>query len=182
MSHRSGPSRGTGGAVGPARLSELLAVWRLGLVCFYHDALPYAVLGQYLTGRNSTILIARRGSDLAGFAVLRLARDRGQRTGLIVSLGVDPVHRENGIGRHLLQEAQRWCLRAGAEFLRLEVAQDNVPALALYRSQGYRVVAKLPHYYGAGQDGLRMERPAGARRGLLPFVEPQSNRWYDPPE
>lgn len=147
----------------PARLSELLEVWRLGIACFSESAFPHAVLGQYLTGRDSTILVVRHRSAVAGFAVLRLARDKGRRTGRIVSIGVDPVHRGNGIGRHLLQEAQRWCLRAGAECLRLEVAQDNVTALALYRSQGYRAVATLPHYYGAGRDALCMERPARAR-------------------
>jgi len=149
----------------PARLSELSAVWRLGMTCFSDSALPYAVLGPYLTGRDSTILIVRQQLGVAGFAVLRLARDRGRLMGVIVSLGVDPTHREQGIGRRLLRESCRWCRQAGAERLRLEVAQDNVPALALYRSQGYRAVAILPHYYGVERDGLRMERsvlPRGA--------------------
>lgn len=128
------------------------------MACFSDSALSYAVLGHYLTGRDSTILIVRQQSGVAGFAVLRLARDRGRLMGVIVSLGVDPAHREQGIGRRLLRESCRWCRRAGAERLRLEVAQDNMPALALYRNQGYRALARLPHYYGVGRDGLRMER------------------------
>lgn len=153
--------------LGPARLSELLSVWRLGIACFSDDGLPYAVLGQYLTGRNSTILIVRQGLGLAGFAVLRLARDQGQPIGLIVSLGVAAACRRNGIGRRLLRAAHRWCQQAGAVRMRLDVARDNAGGLALYRGQGYRVVAMLPQYYGVERDGLRMERPIphpGVRR------------------
>ncbi|MBI4573281.1 MAG: GNAT family N-acetyltransferase [candidate division NC10 bacterium] len=158
--HRPRRWHATGSAIRQARLSELSAVWRLGVACFSDDGLSHAVLGHYLTARDSTILVVRRGSALAGFAVLRLARDRGRAIAIIVSIGVDPEHRGNGIGRHLLREAQRWCQQAGAECVQLKVAQDNVVALALYRSHGYRVVGRLPHYYGVGRDGLRMERPA----------------------
>ena len=152
-------SPGEDSAIRPARLSDLSAVWRLGMTCFSDDGLPHAVLGHYLTGRNSTILVVRQGSALAGFAVLRLTRDRGRAMAIIVSLGVDPVHRGNGIGRHLIRGAQCWCQQAGAACVQLTVAEDNVVALALYRSHGYRMVDRLPHYYGMGRDGLRMERP-----------------------
>jgi ribosomal protein S18 acetylase RimI-like enzyme len=87
-------------------------------------------------------------------------QDRYADLGLIVSLGVGAIHRGNGIGRRLLREAHRWCQQARVECMRLKVAQDNTVALALYRSQGYRVVGTLPHYYGVGRDGLRMERRA----------------------
>lgn len=154
-------------AIRPARLSELTAVWQLAVACFSDDALSSAVLGLYLTGRNSTVLVVRNGSGLAGFTVLRVARDQGQPIGLIVSLGVDEACRRNGIGRRLLRAARRWCQQAGAVRMRLDVARDNAGALALYRDQGYRVVGTQPHYYGVGRDGLRMERPTpypGVRR------------------
>jgi ribosomal protein S18 acetylase RimI-like enzyme len=155
---------------GPTHLSDLLAVWRLGVTCFSDDGLPCR-LGVYLTGGHSTVLTVWQRSRLAGFAVLRLERERGRHVGVIVSLGVDPVHRGNGIGRRLLREAHRWCRQAGAERIRLGVARDNGPALALCRSQGYRMVGRLLHYYGVGRDGLRMERSAPPR---------EPGGWYCP--
>lgn len=96
--------------------------------------------------------------------------------GIFVSLGVDPVHRGNGIGRRLLWEAERWCWQAGADCVQLSVAGDNVVALALYRSNSYRVVDRLPDYYGIGRDGLRMERAAPRRCCEGRFVEGQPDR------
>ena len=130
------------------------------MTCFSDERPSYAVLGYYLTGCHSTVLIARHASALAGLAVLRLTWEQGRRIGIIVFLGVNPVHQGNGMGRRLLREAHHWCQQAGARRLRLEVAPENLAALTLYQSHGYRVVDRLPHYYGRGRDGFRMVRPA----------------------
>ncbi len=89
----------------------------------------------------------------------------------------DPAARAGArIGRRLLREAYRWCQQAGAERLQLKVAQDNAVALRLFWSEGYRVVGRLPHHYGVGRDGLRMERPARPQGHTGRFVEARSSR------
>ena len=42
----------------------------------------------------------------------------------------------------------------------LEVRTDNVPALALYRSEGFEVVGTRRRYYASGADAFTMLRPA----------------------
>ena len=169
---RHGPARGSGGAVEPAHLSEILAIWRLSLICFPDDSLPYAILAHYLTNRDSSILVVRQGPSVAGFGTLWMTRDGGCSLGVIVSLGVDPVHRRRGIGRRLLREAYRWCQQAGAERLQLKVAQDNAVALTLFCSEGYRMVGRLPHYYGVGRHALRMERSAQPEGSAVDSLKP----------
>jgi ribosomal-protein-alanine N-acetyltransferase len=76
----------------------------------------------------------------------------------VVTLAVRPDARRHGVGRallrHLLSEAGRRRLR---EVL-LEVRADNEPALALYRSAGFRRVGQRQGYYQDGTDGWVLRR------------------------
>lgn len=45
-----------------------------------------------------------------------------------------------------------------ALFIRLEVADDNLGALNLYKSLGYEPIRRLHHYYEDGHDGIRLEK------------------------
>jgi len=76
------------------------------------------------------------------------------------------------IGRRLLREAHRWCLQAGAERLQPKAAQDNAVALTLFCSEGYRMVGRLPHYYGVGRHALRMERSAQPEGSAVDSLKP----------
>ena len=40
----------------------------------------------------------------------------------------------------------------------LEVRADGVEAIALYRSEGFEVIARRADYYGPGEDALIMRR------------------------
>jgi len=85
----------------------------------------------------------------------------------------DPAARAGaGIGRRLLREAYRWCLQGGGERLQPRATQDNAVALTLYRSEGYRVVGRLPHYYGVGRHPLRMERSAQPQGSAVDSLKP----------
>ncbi|MDP9053116.1 MAG: ribosomal protein S18-alanine N-acetyltransferase [Acidobacteriota bacterium] len=64
----------------------------------------------------------------------------------ILNIAVDPMYRRRGVGAALLDQV---CEEAqGAVFL--EVAESNVPAIALYRKQGWREEGVRPGYYQQG--------------------------------
>lgn len=48
--------------------------------------------------------------------------------------------------------------RAAARDVRLEVDVRNTNALRFYERMGFKTTRKLPDYYGAGLEGLRMTR------------------------
>ncbi len=80
----------------------------------------------------------------------------------IVALGVAPARRRRGMARRLL--ARLIELAVGRRF-HLEVAEDNEPALALYRAAGFVEIGRRPGYYrrtGGAIDGLRLHRPVSA--------------------
>ncbi|MEO8502738.1 MAG: N-acetyltransferase [Acidobacteriota bacterium] len=99
-------------------------------------------------------VLALSAADLAGVLVLS---SRG-RTLRILSLGVHPRFRRQGVGRVLLQQAEAAARSIGLVRIRLEVRADNLGAIALYEAHGYRIEGRLPSYYGEGEDGVRMER------------------------
>lgn len=68
----------------------------------------------------------------------------------ILTLAVAPPARRQGLARRLIEHAVVRALALGAESLFLEVADDNVPALGLYRGFGFEVVGRRRGYYARG--------------------------------
>jgi ribosomal-protein-alanine N-acetyltransferase len=62
---------------------------------------------------------------------------------------VSPAHRRKGIGARLLSEMERLFREKGVKVCRLEVREDNLRALELYRKFGYDEIGKLRNYYGS---------------------------------
>lgn len=80
----------------------------------------------------------------------------------ILTIGVHPAARRQGLARSLLATCYAVLPVMGAEVLLLEVAIDNLPAQALYRAEGFAAVGRRPGYYRRGSvkvDGLIMRRP-----------------------
>ena len=96
-------------------------------------------------------------------ALILLMR-RGSATARIYSVVVDPAARGLGLGRRLVQTAERGARDAGCDAVSLEVREDNAAARALYASLGYAERQRLPGYYDDGGDGLRLRKVLSGRR------------------
>jgi len=93
----------------------------------------------------------------AGFALARHVLDEAE----LLTLVVAPDARQRGMGRDLLEDLMRALREAGIARLLLEVATDNAPARALYRSAGFREDGRRAGYYarpGAAVDAFLMSR------------------------
>ena len=79
----------------------------------------------------------------------------------ILTLGTLPAHRRNGIAGQLLENGFNYLRHNNATCLFLEVGTDNIPALRLYRSNGFVETGRRPNYYNHGtgyEDALMMKR------------------------
>ena len=65
-----------------------------------------------------------------------------RRLAIVDNLVVSRDHRRLGIGRALMQEAQRWAIEQGAAEIELNVFEFNEPAIAFYRSLGYETLRR----------------------------------------
>jgi ribosomal-protein-alanine N-acetyltransferase len=72
----------------------------------------------------------------------------------ILTIAVSEKVGRTGLGWRLMQAALREASERGAETMFLEVEENNVAAVTLYRRLGFLQVARRPAYYAAS-DGTR---------------------------
>ncbi len=88
-----------------------------------------------------------------GYAGLALLGSEAE----VHNIAVRPQSQGGGIGRQLLRQLLSV---AGNRRVLLEVRTDNVPAIALYESEGFSVVGIRRRYYRpSGADAYTMARP-----------------------
>ncbi len=78
-----------------------------------------------------------------GYVLIRRVLDEAE----LLSVGVSPRRRGHGIGRAVVEAGARLAESEGASRLFLEVAEDNLAALGLYRMLGFAEIGKRRDYY-----------------------------------
>jgi [ribosomal protein S18]-alanine N-acetyltransferase len=131
---------------GPADAGVLTT---LHAACF-SQGWDVVAIAQFLTapGCLSLLAAAQEGSIPRGLLIARIATDEAE----LLTLGVAPAHRRQGVARALLLAAMTELRRAGARRLFLEVEDGNEAALGLYQSLGAAAVGRRPRYYAHGAD------------------------------
>ncbi len=82
----------------------------------------------------------------AGFVLVRVAADEAE----ILSVGVRPERRQQGLGRALMAAAAERAFGHGAQTLFLEVSANNAPARTLYGALGFAEAGRRKAYYNEG--------------------------------
>ena len=73
----------------------------------------------------------------------------------VINIAVDKNYQGRGIGKILLQYVID---NTEADKIMLEVKENNVPAIKLYESLGFKQIHVRPNYYEGNVDALIMER------------------------
>lgn len=76
----------------------------------------------------------------------------------ILTVGVAPEYRRQGIARRLLDAASAESARRGAARIFLEVAAENFAARMLYENSGFTEAGHRRDYYGPGADAILLTR------------------------
>ncbi len=74
----------------------------------------------------------------------------------IVNIAVRKDMRRQGIGTLLLQKAEEIAKNKNIPLLVLEVRENNLPAISLYKKHGFSVLRKIEGYYSDGENALLM--------------------------
>jgi [ribosomal protein S18]-alanine N-acetyltransferase len=126
----------------------------------YGEAWTEAQCAGILGMPGTWLLIARRESEPAGFALLRNIAGEVE----LLLIAVRNRYRRQGIARTLLTQATETATAAGAETVHLEVREGN-PAAELYRQAGFEQVGLRCGYYrgrsGKVFDALTFKRYLG---------------------
>ena len=76
----------------------------------------------------------------------------------VLTVGVVPMHRGQGIARELMARITQWAMEEGSIAMMLEVKTDNGEAIALYETLGYAKLNIRKDYFGTGLDALVMRK------------------------
>jgi ribosomal-protein-alanine N-acetyltransferase len=110
-----------------------------------------------LLGQPGVILCG----EVRSFALGRVTLDEAE----VLTLATVPAARRQGLARAALEAMAVSAAEAGAARMFLEVAEDNLPAIGLYRSCGFLQVGRRPGYYvrlsGQKVAALVMEKAFG---------------------
>lgn len=144
-------------ALRPVRSTDLDALARLHAACFPDEAWDSGALATVLamTGTESRVA-SSEAAEICGFLITQCLGEDAE----ILTLGVAPAWRRQGIAHELLADFFARARQAGATRVVLEVAADNAAALALYQSLGFARQGTRPNYYrraaGPAMDAWRL--------------------------
>ncbi len=116
--------------------------------CFDHEAFTKQQIDYLLRDHNTRALIATVNGDIAGFVIAQIEVEENTEYGHIVTINVAPSFRRKGIATRMLLEIESFLKQRSVTEIRLEVREDNNPALKLYQKLGYQTLGKLERYYG----------------------------------
>lgn len=100
------------------------------------------------------------GEDGSEIGLLEWSRRPGSV--LEVHLDVVPSQRRKGVGRRLVEDAERLAVREGCVAITTMMAGDNYKAQRFFQALGF-VLTFVPSYYGTGRN---------AYFGVKPLVKP----------
>lgn len=120
-------------------------------------------------GAMADLLISQGlfGEIATGVAISQIVAGEAE----LFSIALDREVRGRHLAAPLLAAHIARLRRAGAEFLFLEVAEDNAAALALYRGLGFAEIGRRKGYYPA-EDAKAARRDALAMRLDLSHLDP----------
>lgn len=143
--------------VGDASLRDLDRLYDIETECFKEEAFTKAQIAELLRDYNSIGLVARVDGQIVGFVIGMIYVDGRALQGHICTIEVLPNFRRQGIGEKLLQEIEEIFRQKMVKASALEVREDNVPAIELYRKLGYDKIGRLKNYYGSAH-GLYLRK------------------------
>lgn len=139
-------------------VADLDALYKIEQRCFTKEAWSKRQIATFLKASGAVSLTVKTNGEIIGFAIGLVNQYDGMKIGHIVTIDVPPDHRRKGIGMTLLRSIEQEFKNIGVKVSYLEVREDNLAAMRLYRKAGYVEVERLENYYSRGGHGVRLEK------------------------
>ena len=137
-----------------ASIEDLESLIAVDIEAFGKLAYPAFVLRQLFDVHGDCWLVADHAHGLAGYALSAPTLNRD--TGWLLALAVSEDFRGHGYGRQLLLESLKILRGNGIHNLQLTVEPNNIPAMSLYRKEGFEIKEVKKNYLGPGEDRIVM--------------------------
>lgn len=139
-----------------ANSNDLNALLNVEQTCFKFDRLSRRQMKYWIHAAHGIMMVAQLSEQIVAYGLVILRK--GSRSARLYSIAVLPQARGNSIAQKLLAELEDASLIQHRLFMRLEVAQNNYVAIAMYKNMGYRKFGIYKHYYENGVNALRFQK------------------------
>jgi [ribosomal protein S18]-alanine N-acetyltransferase len=139
-------------AIRPFKPRDLPGILRIERESFNRDAWPRQLFVEYSRNAPVVFLVATVGGSIAGYSIACFTRHGAE----IVSVGVRPKFRQQGVATALLKKTLQRVKKAGAAAVWLMVRRENEGAIRLYRRLGFVRTATVRNYYEDRATAWRM--------------------------
>lgn len=159
-------------AIRPARASDIDALVRIENAVFPTDRISRRSFRQLIERETAETLVAEIDGEIAGYCMVLFRTGSG--VARLYSIAVATESGGSGVGRLLLDAAEKIAYDHDRLILRLEVRDDNARAIRIYEKAGYRRIGMEPDYYEDHAPALRYEkvlRGSAAFATTVPFYE-----------
>ncbi|MEQ1781123.1 MAG: GNAT family N-acetyltransferase [Hyphomonadaceae bacterium] len=143
----------------PATVADAAELSRLHTASF-EDGWTHDDFATWLARPEAMAVLAIREREAVAFGLALMAGADAE----LLTIATDPVARQGGLGRQIFRALDAEALNRELERWVLEVARNNLPALGLYKSEGFVEIGVRKGYYKTRQgvvDALVMSRPVG---------------------
>ena len=138
-----------------ASILDLPGICAVERASFATDAYPSFLLEKLILDPQTVfIILADQAERIIGYCVAKTDSTFSH----LISVAVLPEHRRRGAASRMLNELLSASSQRGIQEVGLEVRTDNLPAIRLYRSFGFRDVNVTPNYYSDGSAALGMRK------------------------
>lgn len=156
-----------------AKLDDLDALVVIENRCFQGDRLSRRRFRYMLTQAHATTIVDDQNQQLRGYVIVLFSH--ATSLGRLYSIAVDTPWQGKGIASQLVEAAETAALDHSCVSMRLEVREDNLSSLALFRRHGYKPFKKIAGYYEDHMAALRFEKSLAPQLKLdlvkIPYYE-----------
>lgn len=109
----------------------------------FDDFWSYNILKEELKYDNSTYIIAKLNNEIIGFAGIKIVIDKAD----IMNIVTKKIYRNQGVGGMLLKSLISLSKKLNLTSLSLEVNENNLTAIHLYKKFGFEILGTRKNYY-----------------------------------
>lgn len=123
-------------------------------VCFQQDAFSRNQITYLITKAKGEFVVIRNNNKIVAYLIISKRENSKQIR--IYSIAIAPEARGLGLAKRLMNYVEDVCKQESKERITLEVSKENIPAINLYQSFGYKIIGERPNYYANGGSALLM--------------------------
>ena len=120
----------------------------------FDDFWNYNVFKQEILNENSQYIVAKENNNIVGFAGILIILDEANITNIVTR----KTYRNKGIGKLLLKKLIEFSRNLNLKSMTLEVNEQNIPAINLYKSFGFENAGLRKKYYNNEQNAIIMTK------------------------